>query len=821
MRRRRAAAIAAALCFALSFAGVVPAAAEPRAGIEFVRTVPGLSTQTRMVADHRHHTMIAFENSTDAPTELRLRILDGGTLGTRLDRRLSNRFLDIPPVYASDAAGTTLYLVTYSSSAERIDAARAVLLAIDAATLRVRAEPALSAFPPGWRVMGLTHSSVTRRIYAVAQVSTVAGSDGNHTVAVAEIDPATGAPTWPGTGMITVPQCQKSVRSSAQAGIAFDAARRRVFIGCGAGRFVSATQPGFPAVAVIDAADAAHPVINVYQVAGSYQLGESLADEHAGRYLMVSSSNGSPTQAVYVFDQATAQYLGVVSAGDSVIKAVGINDAIGHLYVATNQGLLVASHTGLKIAQALRFDIGNAQTGIVSVVPFSRLLLVGEGFPTVFKLYRDDLPEFTEPIEDPDASTLDVPEQPGKTDSLYNGEASAYGWRVHEVGGVDSMLQNVVANRANYWRTLHQLSGLPENPSDGDRDLYGARVERARLSRDEASAEAISFDADSATRSDFTALAGEPWPYEGVRCSDLGTGPQTKSGDAAAVTCHREGNAVTAGSTFDDATLPEQVSVGWARSNVKIERLRESGIRVTTDAEARDVQIGEDVRLGRVLAHAETIARGRRGTARAIYTRTFENVTTPAYSCSAECDVPRVLTGLSSALGVLFTVELPEDERAETPGGARGSALRHPAGHQQDVVFNNQSDVERQIPALRLSAVLDNSARSRLVIEFAAVQAVSTYQISLLAPDSVFPQPPAPPRTLPPIPRLRVDALPPQGASVPDATATVREPGRPARWILLAPGRTLLLSSMWALFAVPVLLGRRRRSLLGLLGRTR
>jgi hypothetical protein len=462
----------------------------------------------------------------------------------------------------------------------------------------------------------------------------------------------------------------------------------------------------------------------------------------------------------------------------------------------------------------------------------------------VYEVYRDTLPPFVEPESDPDAATSDVAERDGVTETLFSGEGRAFGFRAHSVGGFNGVVQNVAPNgNADYWRNLSapatlvlglmqrydgcasspeacRLIAKPGNLSDGDRDVHAARVIEARLSGDEALASSETATIDQGTRSDYATVGdGREWPYGPARCIDQGTGASVQPGNDASAQCSRAKGFVDTSVTFTRGTVEGLVSFGWSSSTVRIERSATLGVHVVSFAETRDVRIGDDVSIGRVASQAETAARGRPGTSAARHRVWFENVRTPTYSCSQECDERALAVALVEALGEGVEVEIPVAEIVATPRGAQGSVLRRITDQQQDVVFNNQSETGREVPALRVAAVLDNAERSRVVYDLAATQAVSTYTISALpgAPNE-------PPVVLPPLPDVlpALGPVPPAPAApaVEPRTRVIRIPGLPWKLGVAWSSRSSLVAATWTFFAIPLLLAYRRRAIRALRRKT-
>ncbi len=831
---------------------IMPAApsawAAESTGLDYVGTIHGLSPMARMIADENGSRLVAFENPESDPFALQLRVFDDAFVPLQ-KKLLPEAVLTTPPVHAWDAAHRTLYLVTFASYVDSIAWRAPSLVVVDIATLAVRKLAlSLDAFPPGLRVLGM--SFATDRLYVVGSIAS--GNElepGTRSVVVAELDPATAKPTWPAPGFIAVPRCQGVFASSQQAAVTLDPKLRSLFVGCRATTFALVGSPGSPAVVRVGIADPTHPEFELYPVSGSYATGLALADETVRRLVMISSTGTN--EAAYVFDQAAGRYLGVVSIAGQ-FRAAGMNGKLGHVYVMTSDRLLVSSYTGVKIPQAIGFSIGQGVLRTqVMVSPRRNLIAVpvraGDSSDTTYKIYRDTLPRFVEPESSPDASTNDVAEKQGVTETLFSGEGRAFGFRVKGVGGFNGLVQNVLPNaNADYWRSLSSPAALmlglmqrgdgcsnaaelceliakPGNLSDGDRDLHAAYVSEARLSSDDALVSAETVTVDHGTRSDYgTILEDQAWPYTPARCIDQGSGPAAKPGDEATASCSLSKGLVDAHTTFTRGSVAGPVSFAWSQSSVRIERTAALGVHVTSFAETRDVRIGDDVFVGRVASLAETAARGRPGTSAARHRVWFENVQTPVYACADDCDVRTVLTSIARSLDEGIEIEMPVADIVATPRGAQGSVLRRVVDQQQDVVFNNQSETGREVPALRVAVVLDNTERSRVVYDFAAAQAVSTYTISALpvTPDDAAPVvlPPLP-DTLPGVGPLPPTTLRREGGGLRERVVAV--PGRPWRLALAWSPRSALAAATWTFFAVPLLLAYRRRSIAALRRSTR
>ena len=392
---------------------------------------------------------------------------------------------------------------------------------------------------------------------------------------------------------------------------------------------------------------------------------------------------------------------------------------------------------------------------------------------------------------------------------------------MHEVGGVQGVFQNVSSSHNDYWGIPHQLTSL----NDGDREVWGSRIPAIQLDPGASTAHATSLATDDFTKGDYATLTKEKWTDTSAACVDLGKGASSDGSQKANVQCNLAGAHTVATSKYDAQFLAfaPQYSVTLS-SSVATSDIRKDpvlGTVVDTQAVARDLTFmgpGGVAYVGSVTAVVEARAHGRPGTARATYTRSFENVIAPGYSCTTACDVSSVLRAIDSALlGEGVRVEAPAPSITQTPKGAQASVVLDPWEGRQREVLANDDPTHQEVPALRVSVILDSVHRSRLVLDFAAVQATASYDVFTIAPSTSFA--PVPPTTL--VTRVLQSLPGPARVPVGDDVIqeTVRNPGHPGGLLLLLPPASLLPAMMWGLLGFPLLVSSRRRQLLRVLGR--
>lgn len=832
-RWRRAWFVMLALTLALSALTTTPTAAQmpkPGSGLDYLGTI-ALDRFDRPVVDNVHKHLLVLRPSP----------ADGGSLLAYDGNRALVRTLPMAPnhlpfgsagrpiAHALDEAAGRLFVLVFPSGTDRDLNTSPQLAVINTATLVVDRVTPLTGFQRGMTIKGMSYSAEVNRIYVEAEFADPNNSSGLYMVQLLEVDPATGRGTW--AEPFTVPQCQKGVGYNLQAGVVRNPVNDRVYLGCGTGNFSTTPQPGVPAVASIDVRDPAAITAKLYPLAGSYSYGESLYDPVTHKFVMVASGPNIPAQAAWLFDEEHEVFTGVVSAGDLNVYAVGLNPLSGRFYVGIDGALLVGSDRGLKTPQALKFELSQINGPAVIAVPFDNTVIVQtfDGTTATFHVFKDTLPAYVPPIpEDPDAGTSQIEEAPGRTEVSFSGDALAFGSRARSVGGFNGVAQNLFPDKIDYWTFL----GKPGNLNDGDRDAYFARVVKSHLSASESTGIAIAGDRDANTAADYTNSTQSEWPFEAAQCADLGGGEAEDTGDDATVSCNRAAAKTVATATHGDPAATPVLTMGGSTSSTKLERDPVKGMVSVAEAEVRDVVIGGVIRFGKITSTAKATAKGRTGTATAAYERRFEDVQTPVYSCSKDCDPERVAAAINEVIGTKVRAQLPRAEVVATPGGARGSVLRDAWEHQQDIVLNNQAATERQIAALRLIYVNDNASRSRVMYEFAATQADANYSVFALPTsdgggdggtlEEVFAG-----SNLGGPAAAQVDSPPAMtshsggngGGNV--VTRLLRRLGHGLRLALLGRSHTVLNILLWALLATPVFMALRRRYLVHLMGEAR
>lgn len=635
-----------------------------------------------------------------------------------------------PVSYALDGPGRRLYMIVYPSAAERQVAVNARLVTLDVAgDVRVLADRPLAVLPPGTRYLGMSRSS-DGRLQVVGQVS--AAGLRAFGVVVGEIDPSAATLV---AEPIPIRGCQNVISTNDQA--AMIKVRNTLFLGCATTNAFGNSLPGSAAVAGIDLASPAQP--SFFFLPGTYGQAEGYVDPAAGdegRMLLVGSSAGKPGQAVWIFDIRHRVMIGQIAAGE--IYGGGVDPATGRLYVSVKGAVQLSIDRGRTIPQAVTYENVKPLPAPIRVVGFNKTVIAlvqGADRQPIWSVYRDMTPpDLFVPAEGTDYTVQDT--RSSETPQ-YEGDAQAFGLRLHDMGGFTAAATNATGQPLAWWGPVGAASGL----RDGDRDLIAADITAAHLGTDEASAKAITIRADQNTADDHATVTREGWPFKPALCADFagaaktsqGANPSWAPGPAPRAVCDQAAGKVTVDAAYAAIDLAGLVRVGAATSSTSLVRAEAGGLDVVARADARDVVIADTVRIGEIWSEARASAFGgdhlpaRPGRASASYRRRFEHVSTPNFSCASVCPPNEVAEQISAALGSQVQVELPFAEAVATPRGAHAHAWREPWGHQQDAVLTNQAFTETQVPALRLSYVGDNVLPSRAIVEFAATKADSTW----------------------------------------------------------------------------------------------
>ncbi|MHB8511642.1 MAG: hypothetical protein ACYDCC_05630 [Actinomycetota bacterium] len=720
---------------ALLAMGFVPGKAfADHAGLQRIGTLP-VDPSDGLVPDAREHQIIAMGGGLGTLT---LTTFDANRL-TILRRASFDSWWPQegiggkPRVWSFDEAQRQLFLIAYGSKQQRDNFALPNLVQIDIDTLGVVSSVSLEGvFPPGVRILGMSPAGSGFMLIGQAAPSVNSGQGSvdaprSSGVLLARINDTGSLVGQP----IVVRSCQQAITNQTQAVLGIDGSN--AYIGCATSQLSTVPVPGVQAVVRVNLADVKDQ--QVFFLPGSYENGDVYYDAAARRLLLVGSTPGSPAQAVWVFDLEHQTFVGQVASGDVNVLGAGLNPETGRMYVGIDGAVLVSNGRGRQIPQAISFDL-NTNDGAITPIPFASSVVIptrGQDGEFIVSVFRDSIPEseFSQaepaPYESLDSLTASSPQ--------FAADVQAFGLRVHMIGGFNAQVQNVFPFGLDYWQEPGSITGL----KDGDRDLHFARVTRAHLSADEASAEAVAADRDSNTVTDYQTLSSKrpgtipTWGYDPSQCGDFGTTPYSSTTTGTSVSCSDAAHSVTASASYVSPLTIENpiakgtlLSVGSTSSWTTLIRDATDVLGATVHSEARNIAIADRVYIEKVASDV-TVASGKKGQARGSYSRSIQGVIIDGRDvCGSTCDITSVATQISDALGSQVRVELPAADVMHTNGGAHGHAIRDPWQLQQDIVINNQQDTEQQVPALRLIFVNDKTLASRLIVELAATKGDST-----------------------------------------------------------------------------------------------
>jgi hypothetical protein len=214
---------------------------------------------------------------------------------------------------------------------------------------------------------------------------------------------------------------------------------------------------------------------------------------------------------------------------------------------------------------------------------------------------------------------------------------------------------------------------------------------------------------------------------------------------------------------------------------------------------------------------------------------------TSASPGTTDCD--ELAAEINDRLDFRMKLELPMPEMVATPKGAFAGFQQNQRDFLHARTVNNQGTAftgepeSRAIPALQLTVINDSDERSRLILQFAAIQANSIYTISKAPEFGDSPDPlPEAPRTasLPDVPDVTVPTVglgsPPDltiadpeplpgevGSDVPatvDPVAVAQPPVGGTAFLVRSRGEALSFALLWLLLVGAAASAVRRQSLL-------
>jgi len=358
---------------------------------------------------------------------------------------------------------------------------------------------------------------------------------------------------------------------------------------------------------------------------------------------------------------------------------------------------------------------------------------------------------------DYDTLTADVPESQN-TVVAFAGDASGFRARALIVRGYGGGVNPIAEATAG--QTPDPLGGLPP----GVRSLTAANAAAVDLRDTGSAASAQAVSPDSLTQNDYetgqsriqdqgnktssgfgdqmSAMLNWQWPASA--CLDAGDQKEQQSrsgpGGTSSVACDLKKARDSASASYTGLSV-SNVTVGSSSFEATSVRVPALGIVTRATAITRDVHVlidgGGSLFIQRVEANAVTYARGRAGSAKAVWKPLVEGVVlrdakgNVLFSCPQQCDPREVARQIDeSALAIKLRVLFPAAQIQSTAHGAFAGVSKTNPDYWSGLTMND--DNSRAVPAMQIELYNDYGQKSRLVLQLAAIQTSSIYGISLL-----------------------------------------------------------------------------------------
>lgn len=558
------------------------------------------------------------------------------------------------------------------------------------------------------------------------------------------------------------------------------------------------------------------------------------------------TTNGGAGRGVWVFDGLRSAFLGVVASGDESATSpagysMGLDPSTGRLYMQTALGLFLVDARRTPLPAGLPFrELAFNGIGSIQVDPLTHRVFVldpasasQDGSVGRYLVLADGVRSSRDPpAGDPDSLTTDVAERAGITSVNFSAGGRAFGLRSLTAGGLQKYVWNVALgqfapDQPGVGAAWTAMSTVPVDA--GNRDVYLARVRSVALTNDSADASALAVDADGGTARDVEST-GQAWPFSVSECHNTGAS-EPGAVPLSGVTCDVKSRSVFASAGAVSAGEAAVLSVRSLAAGATSWRDAARGVVSRAWGVAHGITIAERVWIGTLATHAETWARGRKGSAGATFDRVIADVRVdsdgdgrPDYSCS-QCDPAAVQSAVNRALGGQATIELPAPDGryypVGSPGGYQAVIEKQRFRSYSERALNDDDGPE--VVGLQLVTYADARAgRSRQVVQIAGVQAESHYGIYVLPQDEGAPQrpiagivapPPVVPTTAPPVvaePVADRRSTPSPGSSI---ERVLRRVATGVGILIGSPYLIARLAVLWAFLALPVYLVVRRRAL--------
>ncbi|MDQ3758105.1 MAG: hypothetical protein M3394_09685, partial [Actinomycetota bacterium] len=380
----------------------------------------------------------------------------------------------------------------------------------------------LTARLAGGSVMGMYRPPGTDALYLLAERPPTRGISGYQAgggVTVAELSTGDRAAVPRVDWTVDLPGCWAPMTYKAPAALGFVPSQGALYFGCSNGKppSIGSLQPLVPrGIGRLElAADPSRgptPLpdttrFTLFPHSGQFKESDSVFDSGGDRLLFGASDTSG--YSLFGFDARSNAYVGAVSAGSgNVVAQSGIDPVIGRYYgiIPSSEpgaGLVLSDVRTTPLSQGRNFPalhhhpdagpsvFGAASNGVIAVDPPRRRVFVKYGSDQGFyMIFEDRIPPFVpSPPDDPDAATVDVEERPGVTRAAYNSSVQAYGARFRQIGGATAVVKNATPQ-----------DGPALGANGASRELRTAYLSTLRAGDAEASAGAVSLDADPATR---------------------------------------------------------------------------------------------------------------------------------------------------------------------------------------------------------------------------------------------------------------------------------------------------------------------------------
>lgn len=615
--------------------------------------------------------------------------------------------------------------------------------------------------------------------------------------------------------------------------------------------------------------------LELFPISGSYIRGDGLAgvaefDPVSERFFLQSLAAKTP--GAWVFDGRLSAWVGFITAPDNTNSWGGVQPDTGRYYMGGDtipSYIVVSDARQTPVPQGTILRLKGQLYSPINVDPVTRRLFLnvdpGNNKPREWLVYEDQVaPEPADKPVDYDGLTDNIPES-ARTVTAFSGDVNGFAARVSLVGGTSGILSicdgsDVTAGcdptDPNYQLADDTPPQVPAPFSGATRELFMGVARSVDVRNVGASADGQSVSPDPTTDGEYqkrvreylSQQAGEKpdaekrplydamaWPWPQAFCLDSGDQSASESkpgqGGTSTVTCNLEKGKAEVTSTFngfESGADQADLSIESGSFSASVVKNAEIGTITESTATSRGIhiaipQVGSLV-IGKVTATAKTVAHGRTGTASVSWKRTIENVTIKnamgkvVYTCTSgdTCDTQTIVDAVNRTLQIRLKIRFPTPELLKTPQGAFAT-VEEPVSDFLIGLTTNE-DSFRSVPAVEIVLYNDTSAKSRVVVQLAAIQASSIYGITRLPADVLGGGIPVPPTA--PI-------VPPGPAFVPapDLSGGVPQPPGPVAhlvrsgWLLIrSPKEALLVGMTMLLIGGAVAAAWRRRTLLRSLG---